>query len=297
MTISEALRQASEKLRVATVPNDILDAQSLLAFALDKDRTWLIINFNESLSEAASANYQALIARRCAGEPLQYITGRQEFFGLEFAVTPDVLIPRPETELLIEETLRIVQQRSTDDPAWHPVIVDAGTGSGCIAVTLARELATVCDEVTIVAVDVSEAALAVARRNAARYGLAGQIEFRQMNLLDDFPAAPFADLIVSNPPYVAAHELPALQREVRDWEPHLALTDFADGLSFYRRLLQDAPARLRPDGTLICELGYGQAEAVRGLVDESVWKDVRIIADLQAIPRTLVCRLRATSEQ
>jgi release factor glutamine methyltransferase len=297
MIISETLRRASEQLRAAAVPNDVLDAQTLLAHALGRDRTYLIINFNEQLSDEIIARYESLVARRAAGEPLQYITGRQEFFGLEFEVTPAVLIPRPETELIIEETLRLVQQQIVTDPAWQPLIVDVGTGSGCIAVTLARELENVCAETRIMATDISSTAIEVAQRNAARHGLSGRIEFREMNLLDDFPPQAFADFIISNPPYVAADEMPGLQREVRDWEPHVALTDFVDGLSFYRRLLKEAPARLRPGGYLICEIGYGQAEAISSLVDETVWSETRLLADLQSIPRILVVRKKSATNE
>ncbi|HZS07076.1 MAG TPA: peptide chain release factor N(5)-glutamine methyltransferase [Blastocatellia bacterium] len=291
-TIAEILKRASEQLRAASVPNDLLDAQTLLAHALDCDRTYLIVNFNQRLSGETIAKYQSLIARRATGEPLQYITGHQEFFGLEFEVTPDVLIPRPETELIVEETLRLVGQQLSITPDWQPVIVDIGTGSGCIAVTLARELETVCDGARIMATDVSMAALLVARRNAARHGLTGRVEFAAMNLLDAFSDEPFADFIISNPPYVAESEMPALQREVRDWEPRLALTDFADGFSFYRRLLSGAPARLRPGGHLICEVGYGQAATIRPLVNDQVWDEVRVLEDLQSIPRTIVARRR-----
>jgi release factor glutamine methyltransferase len=294
-TIAGILKRASEQLRAAAVASDILDAQSLLAHALGRDRTYLIINFNEQLSDEIITRYESLITRRAAGEPLQYITGHQEFFGLEFEVTPAALIPRPETELIIEETIRLVQQRIVTHPAWQLLIVDVGTGSGCIAVTLARELENVCAETKIIATDISPAALAVALRNATRHGLSGRIEFCEMNLLDDFPAEALADFIISNPPYVAANELPSLQREVRDWEPRLALTDFADGLSFYRRLLSDAPARLRPGGYLICEIGYGQAEAISSLVDETVWSEARLLADLQSIPRTLVVRKKSAT--
>ncbi len=291
LTIAETLKRASEQLRAASVPNDILDAQTLLAHALNKDRTYLIVNFNQPLSDDLTTEYESLMARRAAGEPVQYITGQQEFFGLEFEVTPDVLIPRPETELIIEEVIRLVQQKAAIHPDWHPVIVDVGTGSGCIAVTLARELETICDEATIIATDISATALQITRRNAAKHGLAERIEFREMNLLDDFPAQPFADFIISNPPYIAESEMPGLPREVRDWEPRGALTDFADGLSFYRRLLKDAPALLNAGGHLMCEIGCGQAEAIRAMTDEKVWDEVRILADLQAIPRTLVLRL------
>lgn len=284
-TIAETLKQASQQLRAAQVPNDVLDAQTLLAEALGKDRTYLIVNFTQQLDDNLLARYQTLIQRRAAGEPLQYITGHQEFFGLEFEVTPDVLIPRPETEIVIEETIRLVQQAGIIEP----IIVDVGTGSGCIAVTLAREI----EDARVIACDISPAALQVARRNAARNLVEEHVQFIESDLLAAFDEDDFADFIISNPPYVAANELPALQREVRDWEPHLALTDDGDGLSFYRRLLQDAPARLKPGGYLICEMGYTQSEAVLAMINPAVWEEPRLLDDLQGIPRTLVVRKSA----
>lgn len=281
-TIAETLKQAGRRLRAAQVPNDLLDAQTLLAEALGQDRTYLIVNFSRQLDDELLVRYRALIERRAAGEPLQYITGRQEFFGLEFEVTPAVLIPRPETELIIEETIRLAQQANLDEA----IIVDVGTGSGCIAVTLAREI----EDAQVFACDISPEALQVARRNAARHRLEDRIQFRESDLLAVFEIKPFADFILSNPPYVAAAEIATLQREVRDWEPHLALTDHGDGLSFYRRLFRDTPARLNPGGHLLCELGYGQAKAVLAMIDPAVWEEPRLLDDLQGIPRTLVLR-------
>lgn len=278
-TIAETLKRASGMLREAGVPNDLLDAQSLLAFALGQDRTYLIVNFNQPLSEIQIAQFEELIARRAAGEPLQYITGRQEFFGLEFEVTPEVLIPRPETELIVEEVLRLAQDGA-------PTIIDVCTGSGCIAVALAREI----EDARVIACDLSSAALRVAKRNAARYRL--PIDFAAMDLLDAFVEEAIADIITSNPPYVAANEIDTLQREVRDWEPRMALTDFGDGLGMYRRLLRDAVPRLKPGGHLLCEMGYTQSEAILALVDRTVWDEPRLLEDLQGIPRTLVVRRR-----
>ncbi len=281
-TIAETLKHASQQLRSASIANDVLDAQTLLAEALGKDRTYLIVNFNEQLSEELLAKFQSLIARRTSGEPVQYITGHQQFFGLEFEVTPDVLIPRPETELIVEETIRLVELEKLDSP----VILDVGTGSGCIAVALAREL----EDAQVSACDISEAALTIAGRNAARHELANRIQFIHSDLLSAFPETQFADFILSNPPYVAENELPTLQREVRDWEPHTALTDHGDGLSFYRRLLADSPSRLKPSGYLICELGFGQSDAVLAMADSPIWESVQLLDDLQGIQRTLVLR-------
>jgi release factor glutamine methyltransferase len=281
-TISETLKEASEYLRAASIANDLLDAQTLLAEALGKDRAYLIINFKQQLTEDVLLRFWAMIRRRAAGEPLQYITGHQAFFGLDFEVTPDVLIPRPETELIVEETVRLVQQNGIA----HPVIFDVGAGSGCIAVALARELSAA----RVIASDLSLAALRVARRNAARYGLENQVVFIASDLLDAFAEESYADFILSNPPYVSEEEMPTLQREVRDWEPRLALTDSNDGLSLYRRLLKDTPSRLKSGGHLICEMGYTQSEKITAMVDRAVWAEPRLLDDLQGIPRTIVLR-------
>ena len=277
--IADTLKQASQQLRRADVLNDLLDAQTLLAHALGQDRTYLIINFNETLTDDLLATYQALIDRRAAGEPLQYIVGHQEFYGLEFEVTPAVLIPRPETELIVEETIRLAASLA------EPVIIDVGTGSGCIAVTLARELETA----RVMATDISAAALQVARRNAQKHGLSDRVQFLATDLLNG--VAVKADFIVSNPPYIAPHEIPTLQREVRDWEPHTALTDFSDGLQFYRRLLTEAPAHLNPNGYLIFEMGYQQAETIKAFVNRKVWSEPKALRDLQGIERTLVLEI------
>jgi release factor glutamine methyltransferase len=279
-TIAEVLQQASAKLRTAEVLNDLLDAQTLLAHALGKERTYLIIHYNQILAEDLLATYQALIDRRAAGEPLQYIVGHQEFYGLEFEVTPAVLIPRPETELIIEETIRLAANLS------EPLIIDVGTGSGCIAVTLARELETA----RVIATDISANALQVARRNAQRHGLSDRVQFVETDLLNGLAIK--ADFILSNPPYIASHEMPTLQREVRDWEPHTALTDFGDGLQFYRRLLDEAPARLKPNGVLMFEVGYQQAETIKAFVNRAVWHEPKALRDLQQIERTLMITLK-----
>ncbi len=286
-TIAATLKQASATLRANDIANDLLDAQTLLAHALGVDRTHLIVNYNQPLTDEQQANYQSLIARRAVGEPLQYIVGQQEFFGLPFRVTPAVLIPRPETELLVEETIRLAQALS-----HAPIIVDVGTGSGCIAIALAREL----EDARIYATDISADALAVARHNATLNGVAERIEFIHCDLLAGLPAGLQvglrADFIVSNPPYIAAHEMASLQREVREWEPHSALTDNADGLSFYRRLFAEAPQHLKAEGYLLCELGYQQAEVVTAMLS-AAWSKHYLLNDLQGIPRTLVAQNHA----
>jgi release factor glutamine methyltransferase len=279
-TISAALGRAAKFLRDSEIGDAQLNAQVLLAHAIGRDRTYLIVNFSEELSSEMLELFDRLLERRAEGEPLQYITGHQEFYGLEFEVTPGVLIPRPETELIIDEVIRLAK---TESPQ---LIFDIGTGSGCIAITLAREL----PNLNVIATDVSIAALRVARRNAARHRVSTRISFLHADLLSPFANTHAADFIVSNPPYVAAAELSQLQREVRDWEPDVALTDYDDGLSFYRRLFEEAPPRLKTTGFLLCEMGYSQSEAVEAFVDPKVWSEKRILHDLQEIPRTIVLR-------
>ena len=286
ITISEVLKSASKYLRDSAVPNDLLDAQTLLAEALGRDRTYLIINYHQEIPAEVLEKYRILIERRAAGEPLQYITGHQEFFGLEFEVTADVLIPRPETEIIIEETIRLARGAKLE----KQLIIDVGTGSGCIGITLAREL----EGARVIATDISHAALMVAKRNARRHGQEKRIGFIVSDLLLALAQPLLADFIISNPPYVSEEDLPGLQREVRDWEPRLALTDFGDGLSFYRSLFEQAPGRLRPGGHLICEMGYTQSEKILAMIDPVYWDEPFVLDDLQGIPRTLVVQRRIT---
>lgn len=281
-SISQALREAAAVLQDAGVPEARRDASSLLAFVLAKDRTFLIAHAEDALADGILARFQETVQRRAVGEPLQYITGVQDFFGREFRVTPDVLIPRPETELLVEAAIEVSGGR--DASAF---VCDVGTGSGCIAVTLLCEMA----KARAVAVDKSPAALATAKLNAQNHSVADRAEFLVsdcFNALD--PRLYRFDLVVSNPPYVSASMLPGLQREVRDHEPLVALSPGADGLTVIRRLIKETPDFLEPDGHLLMEIGFDQGEAVKNLVDESFWHLVDIKPDLQGIPRIVVLR-------
>ena len=259
------------------MPESRREAGSLLSFVIGKDRTFLISHADDLLEETEVDRFREVVARRAEGEPLQYITGMQDFYGREFRVTPDVLIPRPETELLVEAALEVI----TD--VRGPTICDVGTGSGCIAVTLLCERT----DARAVAVDVSEAALKVAAQNAHVLGVGDRIELKLSDCFDELDKTTF-DLIVSNPPYVSSAALPALQREVRDHEPLVALSPGADGLSVIRRLLHDAPSFLNAGGHLIMEIGYDQGEAMQELIDPKFWRLVEIRPDLQSIPRIVV---------
>ena len=234
------------------------------------------------LTQDQQAAYDALVLRRAANEPIQYITGEQEFYGLSLRVTPAVLIPRPETELLVETVLAEVKRAGVKSALR---ILDVGTGSGAIAIALAHNLPSA----RITAVDLSGAALEIAASNAARHGLTEQIHFIESDLLEELPpdGLPF-DVIVSNPPYVPAADRASLHPQVRDYEPGVALFAGADGLDIYRRLIPQARAALRPNGLLALEIGHGQKEAVTALL--SGWNELRFVDDLQQIPRIALVR-------
>jgi release factor glutamine methyltransferase len=280
LSIAEALFEASQILRTAGVPESRRDAGSLLSHVIQKDRTFLISHAEEKLDLTAVREFREVVERRAAGEPLQYITGLQDFYGRAFRVTPDVLIPRPETELLVEAALGLMNH------AWF---CDVGTGSGCIAVTLVCERS----DSRGVGVDVSSAALAIAKDNAISQGVDQRIEFLLSDCFDSLPQnTPPFDLIVSNPPYVAGGAVEGLQREVKDHEPMVALTPGTDGLSVIRRLIIEGPQFLRKDGHLLLEIGFDQGEAVQELVEHSEFSLLEIRPDLQGIPRIVILRLK-----
>jgi release factor glutamine methyltransferase len=285
-----ALADGVAMLTAAGVPSAALTAELLLLHALGRDRAWLYAHPECPLNAQQRAEYSNLLDRRAAGAPTQYLTGKQEFWGLEFEVTPDVLIPRPETEHLVEVALKRL-----GEPRMRPLrIADVGTGSGCLAIALATEL---CGAM-VVATDISPAALQVARRNAARHGVGERVEFLEMDLLSSFvptalpssspallaPGAQF-DLIVCNPPYIGLEEAPQLQREVRDHEPAQALFAGRHGLDLYPPLISQAESLLGDGGTLVVELGHNGAENVRALLENEVWEDISVAPDLAGIPR------------
>jgi release factor glutamine methyltransferase len=282
MIIADRVTRARDAIAAAGVrPKDAaLDAEVLARKVLDCDRAAFVVSLRDEEPAGFGDAYRALVDRRCSREPIAYILGEREFWGRPFEVTPDVLIPRPETELIVEEALELF-------PAGrHPaVIVDAGTGSGCLAVALALEFPAA----RVIATDISEAALAVARRNAARNGVGDRIDLRAGDLLA--PVTGMADLIVSNPPYVASGDAPGLVPEDRDHEPHVALFSAGDGLSLFGRLFPSAVDRLRPGGRLIVEVGYDQDDRVAAIASRHGWILSHVRQDLQSITRTLVFKL------
>jgi release factor glutamine methyltransferase len=285
LSIAQALAEAAQVLRRAGVPEERREAASLLAHVIARDRTYIITHTEMALRSSDAYRFRELVERRAAGEPLQYITGHQEFFSLDFEVSTDVLIPRPETELLVETALDLLDKSG----ASNERICDVGTGSGCIAIAILHERPTARG----VGLDISTPALRVAARNAARHGVRERLALAAS---DCFAAlngqvASFA-MIVSNPPYVAAEALDGLQREVREHEPRVALTPGTDGLRVIRRLVTGAPRFLVSGGHLLMEIGFDQHAAVEQLIDAEVWQLLDIHKDLQGIPRTVALRKR-----
>jgi len=279
-TIRELVAAASDRLRDAGITTSAnLDARLLAEHVLGWDTGRLLMSAGDLPSEAFAPAFDVLVARRAAREPVAYITGRKEFWNLQFEVSPAVLIPRPETELIVEAVLDVVPLLQLF------TMIDACTGCGNVAVAIAHERAGA----RIVATDISEAALEVARRNGARYGVDGRVNFVRADLLDEVDGP--VDVITANPPYVPGRSEPGLQPEVREHEPHVALFGGDEGLSLIERLVRDAPPLLRPGGHLIFEFGYGQDLEVETLLKSSPYLTlVHLKCDLQGIARTAVSR-------
>jgi release factor glutamine methyltransferase len=271
MTIRTALLQGHKLLEDASISPPRLTAEVLLAYAIGCERAWLYAHSDEELRELWWIHYGRYLHQRLQGTPTQYITGHQEFFGRDFRVTPDVLIPRPETEHLIEAAL----------PRAHGNIVDIGAGSGAIAITLASESGH--RPLRIFATDISPGAIRVAAANAKR--LNAQVNFIVCDLASALADHSF-DLVVSNPPYVPIAD--SLPREVREHEPALALFAGQDGLEMYRRIVPEAERLLKPGGWLLMELGFTLSEPVRAILEN--WTEVETIADLAGIPRVIAAQ-------
>lgn len=285
-TIGDALYASSRQLLDAGIETGSLEASLLLGRATGLDRLGLITRTAEPLAPEAEEAFEALLTRRIAREPLQHILGETEFMGLPFGVSKDVLIPRPDTEILVEAVLDLEEERGS---APSRRLADMGTGSGAIAVSLAKYL----PYLAVVATDVSPAALAVARANALRHGVAAQIDFREGDGLAPLAGERF-DYLVSNPPYIPAETVSTLEPEVRDYEPHLALTPGADALVWYRRFASEGARLVAPGGYLAVEVGAGQAMQVAALLEGSpAWESPTMRKDLAGIARVVVARRAA----
>jgi release factor glutamine methyltransferase len=276
--LKDALTSAIDRLAAAQVGSPRMNAELLLMFVLGCDRAYLFAHPERELSGDERARYEETITQRIGGLPAQYITGHQEFWGMDFIVTPAVLIPRPETEHVIETVLKLERESRASSPGSPTLIVDVGTGSGCIAIALAKEL----PGSEIHATDISHAALEVAQANAARHQLGSRIHFHQADLLQGLDPAAF-DFVVSNPPYVGEFEEDQVQLEVRKFEPRNAVFAGPTGLEVIECLIPQAHLTLKPAGWLVIEISGTIAERAKLLLNK--WKRPQITDDLQGIPR------------
>ena len=277
LTVRGILEISEEALRKKGIENPRLNAELLLASVLNTERINLYLDFEKPLTDDEINSYREKIKRRLSREPLQYIVGYCEFYGMKFTVTPDVLIPRPETEILVEESIKRITALKTESIR----ILEIGTGSGCISIAIAAN----CDG-TIDAVDLNEKALAVAARNASAYNLKSKINFQRKDLLISFHSFEEYDLVVSNPPYIPADEFELLPDEIKKFEPRNALTDEKDGLSYYRKIIELA-ARTKNGVRCLVEIGDGKRDRVEGLLIENSIKNYGFSKDLQGIDRVL----------
>jgi release factor glutamine methyltransferase len=294
MQLKEALRRAIAHLEENHVGSPRMNAEVLLMFVLGCDRAYLYAHPERELTPEEQARYDDALAQRARGIPAQYITGHQEFWGLDLIVSPAVLIPRPETEHLVETVLQLCRElphpvaptpgaTRVGQPTGHPRIVDVGTGSGCVALAVASEL----PDAEIHATEISPEALEIARANAARLQLQGRVTFHQADLLAGMSKAAF-DVVASNPPYVGSSEEDKVQLEVRKFEPRSAVFAGPQGLDLIRRLIPQAREALKPGGWLAMEIGFSMEAKVRALL--SGWAEIRTLPDLQGIPRVVAAR-------
>jgi release factor glutamine methyltransferase len=285
VTLRDALASAISRLTAANVPSPRMNAELLLMFTLECDRAYLHAHPERKLSLEEHNRYDQVLAERARGIPAQYITGHQEFWGMDLIVTPAVLIPRPETEHVIETVLERAGVARAPSPASFLRIVDVGTGSGCIALALVKEL----PHAEVHATEILPGALEIARANAARHQLESRIHFHQTDLLQGLERGVF-DFVVSNPPYVGESEADQVQLEVRKHEPRKAVFAGDTGLEVIERLIPQARESLKPGGWLVMEISGTIAESARRLL--AGWSDVQVTNDLQGIPRVISARTR-----
>jgi release factor glutamine methyltransferase len=287
MQLRDALQTGLKTLLQHQVPSSQLAAELLLMHVLERDRSYLHTHAETELPPESAQRYFRLIAERATGKPTQYITGHQEFWGLDFEVTPDVLIPRPETEHTVEQVIELANALDYSKDA-RLRIVDVGTGSGCIALALAREF----PRAVLFGADISGTALVVASRNAVRLQMPQRVKFLESDLLARFLDKDFLgtfDFVVSNPPYVGRDEVNKVQREVREFEPRVAWGGLERGEEIYARLFPQALQVLKPGGYVVVEIGYNMRERVLALLGPE-WSDINVRPDLAGIPRVVSAR-------
>lgn len=280
-SLADKLADTEAILRRSGVSEPRREASSLLSLALGRDRTFLITHPEYPLQPDEIESLDNLVKRRALREPFQYLAGTTEFCGLEFIVTPDVLIPRPETEMVVERTIEILGGHS------HPLFCEVGIGSGCIAISVLHDL----ERTKACGLDISPAALAVAHRNAEVNGVSDRLELRESDVFSALGDERF-DLILSNPPYVRDDDLAGLQPEVRDFEPHVALFGGPEGLSVITQVVDGGHRFLKQQGHLLLEIGFSQSERVASMFDASRWEPPTVHSDFQGIPRLVEAKLK-----
>jgi release factor glutamine methyltransferase len=276
--MNEKLNEAAKILQSSEIAEARREAKLLMAFALGKDQTFLIAHDDYVLSEIEEKRFDEFIRRRSNREPLQHITNNQEFFGLDFYVDKNVLIPRPETEMIVENALEILQPNAR--------FCEVGVGSGCISVAILHEL----KNVSAIGLDISENALIIAKRNAETHQVHNRLTLKKSDIFGSLRDEKF-DLICSNPPYISAEEITRLQAEVQHFEPLNALTDGDNGFIIIEQIIKNSPQFLKPDGFLLIEIGFGQAEKISEFVSNDIWKQFEILPDLQGISRMIRLQL------
>ena len=272
--ITEAINRASKILNENEISNPRMEAASLLSVALQKNKTFLIANNEYKLTEKENYIFHLFVSRRADREPFQHIAGVQEFYGLEFKVSPEVLIPRPETELIVEEGIAFLKSHSQAN------FCELGIGSGCISVALLNNL----ENAEAIAGDISGVALKIASENAKSHSVNERLKLFESDLFNQIPKQTFT-LIVSNPPYIPLSNFDGLQKEVRDFDPRVALTDEKDGLSITRKIVKQSPEWLKSSGMLLIEIGFNQSEKVKAFFGDDIWNSVDLVSDFQGIPR------------
>lgn len=281
MNIAEALETGADRLNTAKIENPRRDAQLLLSIAIDGDAAFLIAHPEYELIVNEEQKFIAYLDRRSKREPLQYIVGKQEFYGLEFEVTADVLIPRPETEVLVEAAIKNYSGKEEFR------FLEIGVGSGCISVAILKNL----ERAIATGTDISNAALKIASSNAEKHQVSERFSLIRSDLFSTLDESGF-DLIVSNPPYIPDLDIDGLEPEVRNFEPRTALAGGSDGLDIVRSIVEDSPGFLKPGGSLLMEIGWDQAAVVEGSFDLSIWKNINFLKDLQGIERIVAAELK-----
>lgn len=279
-TVADALARAAAKLQAAGIDDARREASSLMAFAIGKNSAFIFAHPEYELTDAESAAFEVAVERRAEREPFHYIVGTKEFYGLNFFVAPGVLIPRPETELLVQDAMNILGELP------KPRFLEIGAGSGCISVAILHN----SPAANAVAVDISETALGIAAKNAEWHKVADRLALKHGDVYRAIEGE--FELIVSNPPYIPDADLATLQTEVGGFEPHSALFGGSDGLDIVRRIIADAPKFLAKSGHILIEIGFGQACSVKGLFDEAIWCEIGFVQDLQGIDRIAKAKLR-----